>query len=80
MESLLGSGFRFLTIFEFERDERGQVFFVDSWFNFTGTCRCQTFDYLIPTVDSVIREDDFHTRKNQPLSRMQFGQDSFSGT
>ena len=38
--------------------------------------RCQTFNYLIPTMDSVIevvanllriRGDDFHTRKNRPL-------------
>jgi hypothetical protein len=41
--------------------------------------RCQTFNYLIPTVDSVIevvanlsiiRGDDFHIRKNRPLPRM----------
>ncbi len=38
--------------------------------------RCQTFNYLIPTMDSmievvanlsIIRGDDFHTRKNRPL-------------
>jgi hypothetical protein len=42
------------------------------------TCRRQTFNYLIPTMDTVIRGDDFHTRKNRLLSRMRFGQDSFS--